>query len=314
MLWYENIKPSFIYDNVKTLLLENPTLYKKEAIVFCVNEEGGFGCQLTILVQYGLYFKSINPKLHCLGCFCVNGSSFKYHDETNNNSFFMYFNYIKQIDTRAECYFIRSRNDDGMYPFIQPQNVDGLNVDSIDINREYSMFFKEHFRLKIGENVINEMKTLKENTKKPLIGIHLRSILQILVHPFGRDINIVDKLQKIKLQLDNKYNNTYDIFFVTDVSDYINILVELFRGTNVRIYYNKFISRIKNHVGEKYTERGGYNDSIINLGEYTGFKLGSDILYDCLSLIYCDCYFVSITNVAFIASFLSDKNNGIHFN
>ena len=52
MLWYENIKPTIIYDNVKTLLLENPELYNKESIVYYVNQEGGFGCHLTLLVRY----------------------------------------------------------------------------------------------------------------------------------------------------------------------------------------------------------------------------------------------------------------------
>lgn len=314
MLWYENIKPTIIYDNVKTLLLENPELYNKESIVFYVNQEGGFGCQLTLLVRYGLYFKSINPKIHCLGCFCVNGNSFKYHDEAYNNSFFLYFKYTKQIDTRVNCYFLRDTYNDVIYPFIQPQDTDGLNVDCIDINIKYSDFFKQHFRLKIGDDIINNIKSLKDSTKKPLIGIHIRSILQIVAHPFGRDINIIDKLQKIKANLDAKYDCQYDIFFVTDVSDYINIIVNLFNGTNVQIYYNNFISRINNHVGEKYTGHGGYNDSVINLEEYKGFKLGSDIIYDCLSLIHCDSYFVSVTNVAFITSFLSDNDNGIHFN
>ena len=55
-------------------------------------------------------------------------------------------------------------------------------------------------------------------------------------------------------------------------------------------------------------------DSIINLKEFTGFKLGSDIIYDCLSLINCDIYYVSVTNIAFITSFINEKNNGLHYN
>lgn len=314
MLWYENIKPTIVYDNVQTLLSENPDLHNKESIVFCVNENSGLGSQLTLLTQNGLYFNSINPKIHCLGCFCVNEDNFKYHDESYNNSFFLYFKYNKQIDTRVKYYFVLNRHDATLYPFIRPQDTDGLNVDCIDINRNYSDFFKQHFRLKIGDDIINNIKALKDATKKPLIGIHLRSILQIVAHPFGRDINIIDKLKKIKVELDTKYDCQYDIFFVTDVSDYINIIVDLFNGTTVQIYYNNFISRINNHVGEKYTGSGGYNDSIINLEEYKGFKLGSDIIYDCLTLIHCDYYYVSVTNVAFITSFLSDNDNGIHFN
>ena len=136
-------------------------------------------------------------------------------------------------------------------------------------------------------------------------------MVQLITHSYGRDINIVSKLLKIKNILDNKYTN-YNIFFITDVSNYVNIVKSIF--TNNTIYYNDFISRIANDTGEKYSLNNQYCDSVINLEKYTGFKLGSDILYDCLSLIHCDHYYVSVTNIAYITSYINKQNNGIHFN
>ena len=88
---------------------------------------------------------------------------------------------------------------------------------------------------------------------------------------------------------------------------YINIAKAIFTTSN--IYYNDFISRIQYDMGNNK-----YCDSVVNLGKYTGFKLGSDILYECLSLTNCDFYYVSVTNIAYITSYISKQNNGIHFN
>ena len=105
-----------------------------------------------------------------------------------------------------------------------------------------------------------------------------------------------------------KYNNFhYNIY-------QIDILI--FKETNVNVYYNDFISRIQNHGDGSNGLVHGYNDSIINIdNKYTGFKLGSDIIFDCLSLINCDFYYVSITNIAFITSFINNNsnNNGVHY-
>ena len=193
---------------------------------------------------------------------------------------------------------------DDKYPFIIPQSIDGLNVDDIEINRQHSNYFKENFELKIGDHIINNITNIKRDTKIPLIGIHLRSMVQLIAHSYGRDTNIVSKLLKLKNILDNKYTN-YNIFFVTDGSNYVNIVKSIF--TNNTIYYNYFISRISNDTGEKYSVNNQYCDSVINLEEYTSFKLGSDILYDCLSLINCDYYYVSVTNIAYITSYINKK-------
>jgi hypothetical protein len=220
---------------------------------------------------------------------------------------------LKTINENIKYYFVNLSTyvlSDNEYPFIQPQSIDGLNVNDIEINRNHSNYFKENFALRIGDNIINNINNIKKNTNLPLIGIHMRSILQVMAHAYGRDINIESKLFKIKSTLDEKYAN-YNVFFVTDVSNYIDLAKSIFRENNV--YYNDFISRIKNDTGEKH-KIGAYCDSVVNLEEYTGFKLGSDILYDCLSLINCDCYYVSVTNIAFITSYINNKNNGIHFN
>ena len=139
----------------------------------------------------------------------------------------------------------------------------------------------------------------------------MRSALQLVAHSYGRDSNIEAKLVKIKKILDTKYSN-YNIFFITDVNSYINIASIVFK--NNTIYYNNFISRISNDTGEKISQTNLLCDSVVNLQQYCGFKLGSDILYDCLSLIHCDYYYVSVTNIAYITSYINKKNNGIHFN
>ena len=110
-----------------------------------------------------------------------------------------------------------------------------------------------------------------------------------------------------EVKIDQGYK-PYNIFLATDVDSYIHMVSNIFKG--FKIYYNNFISRI-----QQDTDKNNKTiDSIINLKEFTGFKLGSDIIYDCLSLINCDIYYVSVTNIAFITSFINEKNNGLHYN
>ena len=51
-------------------------------------------------------------------------------------------------------------------------------------------------------------------------------------------------------------------------------------------------------------------DSSIMLRNYKGFKLGSDILYDCLALSLCDEFYTRKSNIAFITSFVGNNING----
>lgn len=310
-MWYENIKPEKIFSNLSILLDENKNLYTDECIIFILNSNSGFGSQLTIITQNGLYLKKVNPNIHCLGHFSNNLPNFKYHDNNYNNSFFLYFKYLKNINEDIKYYFVHaSVLEPHEFPFIIPQSIDGLNVDDIEINMQHSKYFKDNFELKIGYHIINNVNNIKKETSIPLIGIHLRSILQSIVHPYGRETNIDSTIIKIKNILDKKYNK-YNVFIATDVSSYINKTKLIFKDNIV--YYNDCINRIKDDTNEEHSLYG-YCDSIINLEEYTGFKLGSDILYDCLSLINCDFYYVSVTNIAFIVSYINKKNNGIHYN
>ena len=314
MLWYENIKPTYIYYDLHVLLSENPDICKDECIIFLINGNSGFGSQLTILTQNGLFLNKINPKIHCLGHFSANSDEFKYHEDGYDNSFFLYFNYLKKVNEKIKCYFLKSYVlDKDKCPFIEPQSIHGLNVDDIEINKRHSTYFKDHFELKIGDHIINHVKDIKSETKTPLIGIHLRSMIQLMIHTYGRDFRFESKIIKIKNELDLKYKK-YNIFIATDVSSYINVVKSIFNESNV--FYNDFINRVKDDGIKPHAESidKGRLDTIINLHEYTGFKLGSDILYDCLSLINCDFYYTSITNIAFITSYINKKNNGIHFN
>lgn len=313
MSWFDNIEKENVYSNITDLLAYNPSLYTDESIVFGVNTDSGFGSQLTLLIQIGLYLETVNNKIHTLGHFSVNSLAFKYHDSDKNNSFFMYFDYNKEIKLNVKCYFVLLNGVIQNYPFIEPQSVNGLNVDNIEINKKYSNFFKNNFKLKIGINIIDKIKIIKENTQLPLIGIHIRSLANLKGHPFNRntDTTTLSILQNLKLVLDNKYTLGYNIFLATDVSEYINIAENLFEN---KVFYNDFISRIKTDNNEPRKFSTGYCDSVENLSsEHTGFKLGSDIIYDCLSLVSCDYYYVSVSNIAFITSFISHENNGIHF-
>lgn len=314
MLWYENIKPTHVHYDLSMLLSENPDICKDECIIFLINGNSGFGSQLTILTQNGLFLKKINPKIHCLGHFSMNSDEFKYHEDTYHNSFFLYFKYLQNVNENIKCYFLKAHLlDKHKSPFIEPQTIDGLNVDNIEINKRHSTYFKNHFELKIGDHIINHIKHIKTETKTPLIGIHLRSMIQLMTHAYGRDIQFESKIIKIKNELDRKYKK-YNIFIATDVSNYINVVKSIFKESNV--FYNDFINRVKDDGVKTYTGSidKRHLDTIINLHEYAGFKLGSDILYDCLSLINCDFYYTSITNIAFITSYINKQNNGIHFN
>jgi len=311
MDWYENIKPTIIYNDIGSLLSNNQNLYSEEVIIFLVNNDNGMGSNLTIIVNNSLYLKNINPKLHVLGHFSNNGYNFKYHDIQLNNSFFLYFKYLHDIPEKMKYYFVKSYLVN--YEFIQPQRINGLNVDDIIINKKYSEHFKKNFKVKNSEQIINNINNIKEITKIPLIGIHIRSFAQILIETPNINNTIENRILKLKNELDTKYNN-YNIFLTTDVHEYIIKCKNIFKETNVKIYYNDFISRINDDGNGINGNLNGYKDSMIYLSEYSGFKLGSDIINDCVSLINCDKYYTSITNIAFITSFINDKNNGIHYN
>ena len=143
MFWYETLSPSQVYPNLDSLLNDLPEVRTNECIIFLMNGDSGFGSQMTLLSQTGLYLKSINPHIHCLGHFSRNTGSFKYHDASQVNSFFLYFQYRKCITENVRCHFVQGQllsND--KFPFIVPQDTDGLNVDAIDVNSRHSSYFR----------------------------------------------------------------------------------------------------------------------------------------------------------------------------
>jgi hypothetical protein len=75
----------------------------------------------------------------------------------------------------------------------------------------------------------------------------------------------------------------------TDVHPYIHAAKQVF-GT---VHYLSDISRIHNE-----------EDSIPQLND-VGFKLGSDILRECLALSLCDVIYMSSSNIPFLVSMLN---------
>ena len=146
--------------------------------------------------------------------------------------------------------------------------------------------FIDNFEIRIGENIREYIKSIKTSSPtKPLIGIHIRSINQKLCHDTDYlKINIDDRLRIVKQKLDQEYNNNYTLFIASDVELYIKKCLELFGETNVK--YLNTINRIFNE-----------GDSIPQLERYKGFKLGSDVLYECTALSLCDKVYVSNSNI-----------------
>jgi len=312
MCWYENINiDQPVYQSVNELLTNNSSLLEEESIIYLINYDSGFGSNLVTLVQNSLYLNQINKKIHCLGYFSKNGNSFKYHDISYNNSFFLYFTYLNTIPENTKYYFVNS----GVNPnleYVKDQHVNGLNVNDIQINQDLSDHFKQKFKIKNTNDIINHMNDIKDSTKIPLIGIHIRSYAQILVHNTSH-ATITERIINLKNELDKKYNN-YNIFLATDVFEYIDRCKNIYNDTETKIFYNENISRIDNDGDGKDGNLWGYKDSMSYLQKDTGFKLGRDIITDCMSLINCDVYYTSISNIAFMTSFFNDKNNGIHHN
>jgi hypothetical protein len=88
------------------------------------------------------------------------------------------------------------------FPFIVPQDTDGLNVDAIDVNSRHSSYFRDHFKLKLDQSIIvNNIQKIKSETSVPLVGVHVRSMLQVSAHPFGRKGTVETRLLKLKSQI-----------------------------------------------------------------------------------------------------------------
>ena len=296
LLEYENYpkSSSVVYKDIFELIEYNPIVtYRDKIIIYFVNWPCGFGSALTIFLQNAYYLKQVNKKLIMLPYFCKNSELFKYHEEGYNNSFFLYFKY-KKTDV------ITSMKDYSVF-YVQSWHLGNLPgvVGKFPIKDEntlnYMRHFIDNFEIRIGENVREYIKTIKSSSTKPLIGIHVRSIIQKVIGcPDYLKTSIDDRLRIVKEKLDLEYNKNYTVFIATDVELYMIKCLELFGDENIK--YLNMINRIFNE-----------QDSIPQLERYKGFKLGSDILYECLALSLCDKIYVSNSNIPFMIYMLNQS-------
>jgi hypothetical protein len=293
LLEYENIPlKSRVYKDIFELIEYNPEVtYNDKIIIYFVNWPCGFGSALTIFLQNAYYLKQVNKKLILLPYFCTNSELFKYHEESYNNSFFLYFKYKKHNEiTNIKDYSIHYVKSWHLskQPFV---------TSKFPIKDENTLYFLKHFidnfEIRIGQNIRDYISSIKTQTKKPLIGIHIRSIIQKIIGCREYlSISIDDRLKIVKQKLDEEYKNSYTLFIATDVEPYIIKCKEMF--VDININYLDFINRIFNE-----------GDSVPQLEKYKGFKLGSDILYECLALSLCDKIYISNSNIPFIIYMLN---------
>ena len=284
---YENYPLNInIYSDINSFLEKNPDIKDKEkTIIYVINHGNGLGSELTIFSHMAYYLNSINNKLHILPMFCKNTANFKYHSPQYNNTFFKYFKYnslTTNITSDYSIYFIKSTIITNAIPFYTDKLPPIEHMPSSD----YIKYFVSKFSLCIGDHIKLYINSIKESGI-PLIGIHIRSLYQKQIH-HTNFTNIPEKLANIKIELDKLYNK-YNIFIATDVNLYLTYANIIFTNIN----YLDCINRIDNEL-----------DSIPQLEQYTGFKLGSDILYDCLALSMCDNIYVSKSNIPFIISMI----------
>lgn len=279
-----------VYKDIFELIEHNPEVtYGDKHLVYFVNWPCGFGSALVTFLQNAYYLKQVNKKVVSLPHFCKNSLLFKYHEESYNNSFFLYFKYKKEIENIKDysIHFVQTWALGNLPSVVGKFPIKDANT------LDYLKHFTDNFEIKIGENIRDHMKNIKETTKKPLIGIHVRSISQKIIEcPEYLNINMYVRLKSVKDKLDKEYNGNYTLFLATDVQLYIISCTEMFGENNTT--YLKFINRILNE-----------GDSVPQLEKHKGFTLGSDILYDCLALSLCDKIYISNSNIPFMIYMLN---------
>jgi hypothetical protein len=285
---YENYpNTGEIYRNITECIIKNKDIYSEDNIViYLINWGCGFGSALKVFMQNSYYLHSLNNRLHILPMFCKNTNNFKYHDISLHNTFFRYFKYTKldhNIKDHYKTYYIQSA------PISEiPWFSRDLPPMKYSPSKEYIMHFINNFKIRIGDSIRTYISLLKTSST-PLVGIHIRSIAQKIIHyPSYTIKGISERLAELKGEIDKLYPS-YSIFIATDVNKYIEYANEIFSD----IKYLKDISRIDNE-----------GDSIPQLHDI-GFKLGSDILYDCLALSLCDHVFITNSNIPGIISALN---------
>jgi len=279
-----------VYPNVYELVNANPTVKTdKKIIVFLTNWMYGFGSALTIYMQNALFLKDLNPNIIALPHYSNNTKNFKYHDERLNNSFFLYYQYNHEDpDIRgSKIYFassilLQTPFVSGQFPILD----DPTNTRFID-------YFQSQFRLRPNDHGVKEYMDFIRKEKQELIGIHIRSIAQKQNEcPGYLQVTFQQRLEDLKRTIDRNHPNAV-LFVASDVELYIEKAKKLF-GNEKPIHYLDYITRIENE-----------GDSIPQLEAYKGYKLGSDILDDCLALSMCDKIYISNSNIPFIITLLN---------
>jgi len=269
------------------MIFENDNIKTDDNIIInIVNGGSGFGSQLTLIMQYISYFNELNNKIICLPQFNNNIGGFKYHDNNYNNSFFIYFK-KKDIHNlkNYKKYFVLADLINN-YPFFTPIIPPIEN----EINNKYITMFINNYEFIKNENT-NKIEYELSNVKKPLYGIHIRSIAQKQFHHEEYlSISIDDRLLKLKEKLDIE-NKEYSIYIASDVNLYIEKSKSIFKD----ILYITNITRINEE------------DDIMMKIEDGGYKLGSDILNECYGLSLCNKIYVSNSNIPVIVS-IFNKN------
>uniref|UniRef100_A0A6C0B2Q2 Uncharacterized protein n=1 Tax=viral metagenome TaxID=1070528 RepID=A0A6C0B2Q2_9ZZZZ len=280
---YENIpiNDNIIYENVEKLINEISDIKTdNNVIINIVNSDSGFGSQLTIFLQTLSFLKEVNPNIICLPHFSKNTTLFKYHDSNYNNSFFLYYKRKIHIEN-LENYKIYFANSSLLStPFITAC----IPTMSDETNKKYITNFINDYEVIKNQSVIDSIS----NLKKPIFGIHLRSIAQKIVHdPEYLSVSYSDRLLKIKEKISNDHKE-YSIFIMSDTNDNINLAKSIFDD----IYYFDNVLRID-----------GDKDIIMSLdNDKSGYKLGMDILNECFAMSLCNKIFVSNSNIHFIIS------------
>jgi hypothetical protein len=281
-----------IYETVSIFVKKNKNILinNNNIVVYLLNRLGGFGSALLMHIQNSLFLKYINKNITIIPHFSENSDLFKYHEETCVNSFFLYFKNKKKLDiTNKYIYFVRASeiNEIPFYTYCMPI-TNNIN------NNYFIKYFNNNYELNIGDNIkeyISKIRILNI----PLIGIHIRSLYQKkLEYNHYTIISLEQRIQKLSIILNKTYSN-YVLFLATDVIEYIDLSKKYFKN----VYFLDFINRIPN----------GETDSVPLLDKYKGFKLGSDILYDCLGLSLCDKIYLSGSNIPFIVSMLNPNIN-----
>ena len=281
----------FVYDNVSIFFSKNKNILKNNnnIVVYLLNRLGGFGSALLMHIQNSIFLKYINPNLTIIPHFSENSDLFKYHQEGCANSFFLYFINKKQVNIRNKLIFFVRASEIKEIPFYKYCTPIVSNINNLSFIR----YFNKNYELKIGNNIKEYVNNIKKDSSLPLIGIHIRSIYQKkLEYSKYLQTSLNTRLQNLSIKLNEKYEN-YNMYIATDVESYIPLSKQYFKN----VHFLEFISRIENDM----------TDSMPILNKHTGFKLGSDILYDCLALSLCDEIYVSGSNIPFIVSVLNEK-------